>query len=151
MQVINFCYRGRIKRKPRSSVTITRTEHSSKYGEFHQLGRCCKTVLAQTPYVCGPNTDPSLAICNLRKHCISFHRISLVTNSHKAAPLKEKFTAPELGMCHDAMTNTSSSAKIQCSHSQHPQDQGRQAVVAEQLRMHTAQNSGMWKWQSFFS
>lgn len=32
------------------------------------------------------------------------------------------------------MTNTSWSAKIECSHSQHPWDQGRQAVVVEQLK-----------------
>lgn len=32
------------------------------------------------------------------------------------------------------MTNTTLSAKIECYHSQHPQDQGRLAVVVEQLK-----------------
>lgn len=134
MQVINFCYRGRIKGEPRSSVIITRTEHSSKYGKIHQFGRCCKIFLAQTPYVCGSNTDPSLAICNLRKHCISFQRISASDQLSQSYAAQGKFTAPELGKCCGAMTNTGSSAKIECSHSRHPQDRGRRAVVVEQLK-----------------
>lgn len=108
MQVINFCYQGRTRRKPRSSVTTRKAEHSSKYGKCHHIGKWDKIFLAQTPYVYSPNTGPSLVICNLRKHRVSFHRISFVTNPCKAALWREYLQPHELDTYRSALTNISS-------------------------------------------
>lgn len=83
--MIIFCYQGRMQRKANIHCNhYNRTEHRSINGKFGQSGKQCKILIAQAPYVCSPNTDPSLTTSNTGENCICFHRILLVTNSGEA-------------------------------------------------------------------